>query len=77
MFERLAIFMLKLFGKKREQTYHYLFISVPLSYEDDTNNEEEGMIGKILNSARTNHKENEIRFENTRAKIEEIGTKLN
>ena len=76
MFERLAIFILGLFGREKEQTYHYLFISMPLSYEDDANNEEEGMIGKILNSARTNHKETEIRFENTSKKIEETQEKM-
>ena len=58
MFERLVVFFMKL-KEKKEQTYHYLFISMPLSFEDDTNNEDEGMIGKIVNVARTNHKENQ------------------
>ena len=59
MFERLGIFILKLLGKEKEQTYHHLFMSIPLSYEDDTNNEDEGMVGKILNVARAHHKENQ------------------
>ena len=62
MFERLVVFFMKL-KEKKEQTYHYLFISMPLSFEDDTNNEDEGMIGKIVNVAKNNHKENQKAIE--------------
>ena len=47
----------KLLGKKTEEDYHYLFISMPLNYEDGTNVDDEGMIGKVLNDARKNQKE--------------------
>ena len=30
---------------------------MPLSYEDDANNEDEGMIGKILHATRSDFKE--------------------
>ena len=43
-------------GNKKEDK-HFLFISMPLNYEDDTNNEDEGMIEKVLNDARKNQKE--------------------
>ena len=59
MFERLVIFFMTLFKGERKQSYHYLFISMPLSFEDETNIEDEGMIGKILNVVRNNHKENQ------------------
>ena len=52
MYERLAILVMSFFKKDREQTYHYLFVSMPLGYKDDTNNEDEGMIGKILHATR-------------------------
>ena len=41
---------------------------MPLSYEDDGNNEDEGIIGKILNSTRANHKEVTTKFEDVQAK---------
>ena len=59
MFERFVMLFMMLFKGKKEQTYHYLFISMPLSFEDETNNEDEGMIGKIVNVTRNNHKENQ------------------
>ena len=43
--------------KKRVQTYHHLFVSLPVSYLDDANNEDEGMIGKILHASKMSHKE--------------------
>ena len=67
-YERLAILMLGLFGKKKEQAYHYLFVSMPLGLEEDTNNEDEGMIGKILSVARANHKEVNTKIEEAQAK---------
>ena len=36
---------------------------MPLNYEDDTNNEDEGMIGKVLNDARKNQKETSEKIE--------------
>ena len=64
MYERIAIFVLKFFKKEKKQTYHYLFVSMPLSYEDDANNEDEGMIGKILHATRSDFKEVSKKFEN-------------
>ena len=58
MYERLKMFLMKLFKKERKLSYHYLFVSMPLSFEDDTNNEDEGMIGKILKVVRAVNKEN-------------------
>ena len=49
--------VLRFFKKEKAQTYHYLFVSMPLSYEDDANNEDEGMIGKILHATRSDFKE--------------------
>ena len=40
---------------------------MPLNHEDDTNNEDEGMIGKLVNVARNNHKESQARFEDCQA----------
>lgn len=58
MYERLKMFVMRLCKKERELTYHYLFVSMPLSFEDDTNNDDEGMIGKILKVVRAVNKEN-------------------
>ena len=57
MYERLAILILRLFKSERDQTYHFLFVSMPLNYGDDTTYEDEGMIGKILSANRATHKE--------------------
>ena len=83
-YERLAMFILKQLGKRSEQTYYYLFASVPLSLEEDTNNEDEGMIGKILHAARVNQKEVNTRFDenqegikDARSKIDAIQEKVN
>lgn len=46
------------------QTQYYLFVSRPLSFDEDMENSDEGMIGKILHAARVNHKE-------VKAKIQE------
>ena len=54
MYERLAIFFIKLFKIETEQKDQFLFISMPLNYEDDQNIEDEGMIGKIIYDARKN-----------------------
>ena len=37
MYERLRRFVLKRFTDEPKQTYHYLFVSMPLGYEEDTN----------------------------------------
>ena len=57
MYERLRRLVLKSFYKKNEQTYSYLFVSMPLSYGEEANIEQEGMVGKLLNVARRHHKE--------------------
>ena len=57
MYERLRKFIMKPFTGEKKQTYHYLFVSMPLGYEDDANNEDEGMIGKILHATRSDFKE--------------------
>ena len=57
MYERLRKLILRPFTVEKEQTYHYLFISMPLSYGEDSNVEQEGMVGKLLNVARKHHKE--------------------
>ena len=31
---------------------------MPFDHDDDANNEEEGMLGKLSNTAKINHKEN-------------------
>ena len=79
VFERLAQFVLKVLNMEREQSFHYLFVSMPINYEEVTINEEEGMIGKILNASRTSSKEFNIRFDEnaeenkaTLSKIDEI-----
>ena len=56
-YERLAQFVLRLLMKKQDQTYHHLFVSLPVSFLDDANNEDEGMVGKILHASRMSHKE--------------------
>ena len=70
MYEKFVILVLKLFGKQEEEGYHYLFVSMPLSYEDDTKNEDEGMIGKILNVVRTNHKDADSKIDAMQEKLE-------
>ena len=57
MYERIGKFFMRLYSGEKKQEYHYLFVSMPLSYEDETNNEDEGMIGKILNDSRKNQKD--------------------
>ena len=54
MYERIGRFFMKIYTGEKKQEYHYLFVSMPLNFEDDTNNEDEGMIGKILNDSRKN-----------------------
>ena len=49
---------------------------MPLSYEDETNIEDEGMIGKIVNVARNNHKENQKAIEDAHAKIDALQEKV-
>ena len=51
-------------------------MSIPLSYEDDTNNEDEGMIGKILNVARAHHKENQKEMKDAQGKIIALEKKI-
>ena len=59
---------------------------MPISLLDDTNNEDEGMTGKILHAVRNNHREisnkidkvrfrfdeNQLEISDARAKIDEI-----
>ena len=54
MYEELSMLLMSMIGKKVEEKEHFLFISMPLNYEDDMDNVDEGMIGKILNDARKN-----------------------
>ena len=54
MYERLAIFFMEKFKIETAQEDQFLFISMPLNYEDDQNVEDEGMIGKIIYDARKN-----------------------
>ena len=49
---------------------------MPLSYEDETNNEDEGMIGKIVNVARTNHKENQEASQANQKAIQDAHAKI-
>ena len=53
-YEQLAMLLMKLIRREKEESEHFIFISMPLNYEDETINEDEGMIGKILNDARKN-----------------------
>ena len=39
MYERLKTFVLKPFIGEKDQTYHYLFVSMALNYEEDIDNE--------------------------------------
>ena len=79
-YERLRDLALKPFSVQKEQTYHYLFVSMPLVYEEDANTEQEGMIGKLLNTARKHHQEviddNSKRFEENKAAMNEAHSKI-
>ena len=76
MYERFVILFLRLLRREKEEEYHYLFVSMPLSFEDDTNNEDEGMIGKILNVVRNNHKENQEKALDANSKIDALQEKV-
>ena len=83
MYERIIVFFKRLYSEEKEQEYHYLFASMPLNYEEDVDNEDEGMIGKILNDSRKNQKEITEKFEKTQegiknaeAGIKEAQTKI-
>ena len=74
---------MKLYSEEKEQEYHYLYASMPLNYEEDVDNEDEGMIGKILNDSRKNQKEitekfekNQEGFKNTEAGIKDAKTEI-
>ena len=54
MYEKIIVFFMKFYSEEKEQEDHYLFASMPLNYEEDVDNEDEGMIGKILNDSRKN-----------------------
>ena len=49
---------------------------MPLSFEDDTNNDDEGMIGKILKIVRAVNKENQTGIQENRDKIDGLQDKL-
>ena len=77
MYERLVMLFLELFKGKKKQEYNYLFISMPLNYEDDANVEDEGMIGKVLNDARKNQKETITKMDDNEKKMKkEINEKI-
>ena len=71
-YERLVTFAMKLINGEREQTYHYLFASMPVGFLDDTCTEEEGMIGKILYAARVSHQEICDKFDQFEKRSDEI-----
>ena len=71
MYERIGMFLFKAFSREKEQSYHYLFVSMPLNFEDDSNIEDEGMIGKVLNDARKNQKDTNERLDVTDKKNED------
>ena len=71
MYERIIVFFMKLYSEEKEQEYHYLFASMPLNYEEDVDNEDEGMIGKILNDSRKNQKEITEKFEENQQGIKD------
>ena len=71
-YERIAIFFMKLLKKKAEQEDQFLFISMPLNYEDDANVEDEGMIGKLLNDSKKNQNDTISRFEESKKRMDEI-----
>ena len=54
MYERIAIFFMEILKIETAQEDQFLFISMPLNYEDEQNVEDEGMIGKIIYDARKN-----------------------
>ena len=49
---------------------------MPLSYEDETNIEDEGMIGKIVNVARMHHKDAQENQEKMKKQIEAMQEKV-
>ena len=55
-YERLIMFLQNCFCKTKEQSYHYLFITKPLTIEEDRNDEWDGMTGTVLKAVRINHK---------------------
>ena len=50
------MFLQNCFCKTKEQSYHYLFITKPLTIEEDRNDEWDGMTGTVLKAVRINHK---------------------
>ena len=49
---------------------------MPLNYEEDTNNEDEGMIGKLVNVARTNHRDSQAKIDENQGKVEAVHEEL-
>ena len=71
MYERIYVFFLRLLKKEEEQKYLYLFVSMPVNFEEDADIEDEGMIGKIINDARKNHSESKDAVEKNQISIKE------
>ena len=65
---------MRIFKREQNQEYHYLFVSMPLNFEEDANIEDEGMIGKIINDARKNHNEANDRFEKINERFDKVQT---
>ena len=53
VYEKILMLFQRCCSKKREQTYHYLFVSRPQVIEEDVG-ERDGMIGTVLQTARIN-----------------------
>ena len=77
MYERIAIFFMRLLKREPEQEDQFLFISMPLNYEEDPNLEDEGMIGKLLNDSKKNQIDTNTRFEENKKRNEEIKKEIN
>lgn len=63
VYERLLRFISKVFRRDTELPDEYIFASIPYNFGDEGDNDDEGMIGKILYSARMNHKENQEKID--------------
>ena len=48
VYERLGMFFKRCFRKEIKESSHYLFITRPLTIEEDRNDEWDGMIGTVL-----------------------------
>ena len=62
-YERLIRFLRQVVRREPELTFEYIFASIPYNFGDEGDNDDEGMIGKILYSARMNHKESQEKID--------------